>query len=115
VVNAIPLRTVQGTQVGVIPAEAIDVITGDVGILSTLRFDGVGDASLILTVPVFGFQERLHSPSGRATAAALRWWLMQMAREQLLEWRPELTSVQLLEGEVFWYIWDTGGREPFLR
>jgi hypothetical protein len=115
VVNAIPLRTARGILIGVIPAGSIDVATGEVGIWVTLRFDGVGEASLILPVPVFAFQERLHPPSGRATAAALRWWLMRTARDQLVEERPELASVQLLEGEVCWYIWDTGGRAPFLR
>jgi hypothetical protein len=113
--NAIPLRTARGILIGVIPAGSIDVTTGEVGIWVTLRFDGVGEASLIVPVPVVAFQERLHPPSGRATAAALRWWLLRTARDQLFDERPELAAAQLLEGEVFWYIWDTGEREPFLR
>jgi hypothetical protein len=50
--------------------------------------------------------------TARPTTVTLRCWLM---RDQLIEARPELASALFLGGEIFWYFWDTGGREPLLQ
>jgi hypothetical protein len=114
-VPSIPLKTAAGVVIGVIPARAIHPDTGEVGIWATLRDTAYGPVSLIMSVPVRDLLAQASDPGTRASAATIRRWLLRRAREEVLAAHPEFAHLPLDEGEVSWYIWDSGRHEPLLR
>jgi hypothetical protein len=75
----------------------------------------IKDTSIDLSIPANDFAEQLMNRICHATAKALRWWLTHEARDRLIEERPELTTVQFLDGDVRWYPSDAVISEPLLR